>query len=426
MAVRVFISLIFLPLASFSQLYFPPIDGSEDWETMPPSDLNWCPEKIDTLLNFLEDRNSHAFMVLKDGNIVLEEYFGDFESEDLWYWASAAKTITATLTGKAMEDGFLSLTDPVSSYLGYGWTSCDSLEESQRTIFHQLSMSSSFNNSVFLWDCVEPNCFQCTDLNPGDEWHYHNGVYRLLIEVIEEAAAVERNLYTDEVLETPTGMSGFWVENLYFSRHRDMARFGLLALNDFVWDGQPVLTDQDFIEALTSPSQSVNPSYGYLWWLNGQESHMFPLNPISYQGSIIPTGPEDMFMALGANDQKIYVIPSQNMVVTRQGEAAGVTSAAASTFDEDLWALLSDMECLTTNSSEVGKKKEFVFYPNPTPQLVQFPDDSRISRFRVKDISGRFLVDKKPGQSAQLASGTYIFQVFFNDGSQDQVRVVVK
>ena len=426
MKLHIFIIAISFPLTSFSQLYFPPTDGGNDWETLSPEVLDWCPEKIDTLLSFLEDRNSHAFMVLKDGKIVLKEYFGEFESDDIWYWASAAKTITATLTGKAMEDGFLSLDDPVSSYLGYGWTSCDSLEESQRTIFHQLSMSSSFNSSPFLWDCTEPSCFQCTEQAPGDEWHYHNGVYRLLIEVIEEATETDRNPYTDEVLESIVGMSGFWIENLYFSPHRDMARFGLLALNDFVWDGQAILTDQNYIEDLTSPSQEMNPSYGYLWWLNGQESHIFPLDPTSYDGSLIPTGPEDMFMALGANDQKIYVVPSQNLVVTRQGEAAGQTSAAASSFDEDLWALLSDMECLTTNSSEMGKRKGFVFYPNPTPQLVQFPDDSRISHFRVKDISGRNLIEKTPGESARLSSGTYIFQVIFNDGSQDQVRVVVK
>ncbi|MGB6037937.1 MAG: serine hydrolase domain-containing protein, partial [Cryomorphaceae bacterium] len=103
--------------------------SKDDWETMEPSDLNWCQENIDTLLSYLEEKNSKAFMILKDGRIVVENYFDEHNENSLWYWASAAKTITATLTGKALEDGVLSLDDPVSQYIGTGWTSCDSIDE---------------------------------------------------------------------------------------------------------------------------------------------------------------------------------------------------------------------------------------------------------------------------------------------------------
>jgi hypothetical protein len=44
-----------------------------------------------------------------------------------------------------------------------------------------------------------------------------------------------------------------------------------------------------------------------------------------------------MFMALGKNDQKIYVIPSKKMVVIRMGEAADAETRALSDFDETLW-----------------------------------------------------------------------------------------
>jgi len=52
---------------------------------------------------------------------------------------------------------------------------------------------------------------------------------------------------------------------------------------------------------------------------------------------LIPSGPNDMFMALGKDDQKIYVIPSKKMIVIRMGEAADNVNLALSDFDDVLW-----------------------------------------------------------------------------------------
>ena len=56
--------------APAQSLYFPPLSGSA-WDTIAPAQLGWCPNKIDTLLQFLEDENTKAFLVLKDGKIVI-------------------------------------------------------------------------------------------------------------------------------------------------------------------------------------------------------------------------------------------------------------------------------------------------------------------------------------------------------------------
>jgi sulfur carrier protein ThiS len=58
-------------------------------DTISPATLNWCADKIDTLYDFLEQKNTKGFVVLKDGKIVLEKYFGTFNEDSLWYWASA-------------------------------------------------------------------------------------------------------------------------------------------------------------------------------------------------------------------------------------------------------------------------------------------------------------------------------------------------
>ena len=105
-------------------LYFPPIDNNATWETTDPATLGWCPDRINTMYDFLEQENTKGFLILKDGRIVLEQYFGTFTAQSLWYWASAGKTITSFLVGKAQEENLLSINNKTSTYLGEGWTNC--------------------------------------------------------------------------------------------------------------------------------------------------------------------------------------------------------------------------------------------------------------------------------------------------------------
>ena len=79
-------------------LYFPPTVGSS-WDTLAPASLGYCQPKIDSLYTFLEDNSTKAFILLKDGKIVLEKYFGGHTATSPWQWASAGKTITAFMVG---------------------------------------------------------------------------------------------------------------------------------------------------------------------------------------------------------------------------------------------------------------------------------------------------------------------------------------
>ncbi|MFY7946628.1 MAG: serine hydrolase, partial [Bacteroidia bacterium] len=90
------ILLLTLSSRAFSQsLYYP----STTWQTTDPSSLGWCTSEIDSLYAFLQKGDSKAFVLLKDGKIVLEKYFGTFTQDSLWYWASAGKTLTAFAVG---------------------------------------------------------------------------------------------------------------------------------------------------------------------------------------------------------------------------------------------------------------------------------------------------------------------------------------
>ena len=103
------LSIFFFVSAKSQTLYFPPTIGNT-WDTLSPVSLGWCQPRIDSLYNYLDARHSKAFIILKDGKIVLERYFGTFTVDSIWYWASASKSLTATLTGSAHQENLLEIT----------------------------------------------------------------------------------------------------------------------------------------------------------------------------------------------------------------------------------------------------------------------------------------------------------------------------
>ena len=115
-------------------------------------------------------------------------------------------------------------------------------------------------------------------------------------------------------------MTGLWANDVFYSKARSMARFGLFILARGSWNGTPIMTDTAYFRRMTTPSQTLNRSYGYLWWLNGQNSYRLPqfAGQLPRLRSFRPR-PADLIAALGKNDQKVYVVPSLGLVVVRQG-----------------------------------------------------------------------------------------------------------
>ena len=319
-------------------MYFPPSTGNT-WETKSISDLKWNQNAVQPLLDYLELKNSKSFMILVNGRIVMENYFNGHSATTNWYWASAGKTLTSTMTGIAQQEGLLNINNKVSQYIGTGWTSETIEKENLITCKHLLTMTSGLDDST---DDVAPaNLIYKADA--GSRWAYHN-VYVKLQDVVASASGQNWENYFNARLRDKIGMNGNWVQlgvnSVYTSTSRSMARFGLLMLNKGKWDNTQILNETYFNEATTT-SQNINLGYGYLWWLNGKASYHLPQSQITFPGSVIPTAPNDMFMALGKNDQKIYVVPSKNMVIIRMGDAADDVNLALSDFDETLWEKIS-------------------------------------------------------------------------------------
>lgn len=331
---------------SGSKLYFPPVDGNE-WKTINPESLKWKTDELNNLYSFLSENGTRAFIILRDGKIVVEQYWGNnilntapFDESSVWYWASAGKTITSFLTGIAQQEGLLSINDRTSDYLGMGWTSAPLLKENLITIRHQLTMTTGLDYNVADLDCTNPSCL-LYKADAGTQWYYHNAPYTLLEDVIAEAAGTTYNSFTDSRLETKTGMNGTWLlsgdyNNVYYSTARDAARFGLLMLNKGAWGDDQILSDTTYFKDMINTSQELNLSYGYLLWLNGKSSVIYPglTSPVGI--SVAPAAPADMYAAMGKNGQFVNILPSLNMVVVRMGEAPG-TSLVPVTFHNEMW-----------------------------------------------------------------------------------------
>lgn len=387
--------LIFLAFSLNAQnnSYFPPVQGTE-WDTLHPEELNWCADSLLSLHAFLESTQTKAFIILKGGKRVYETYFDAFTQDSFWYWASAGKTLTAFLIGKAAEEGVVDIHKPSSHYLGVGWTAMDSAQESLITPFHQLTMTTGLDFTNPNANCTTPECLQYRS-DPGSEWYYYNAPYLLLQDVIEAATNRSMNTYTFTTLAQQTGITGFWNnQGVFFSRPRSMARFGILIANKGFWNGNTVLHDTSYLNAMVSPSQTLNPSYGYLWWLNGQPSYRLPVLTQLFTGPLTPEAPSDMFSAKGRDNQRLYIVPSQDLIVVRMGNPdTEIPALGPSGFDNLLWKKLQNLECKPTHIGNPNTTRSNVYvFPNPGFGNYTIEGNNPVIQYTIKNAVGQHVI----------------------------------
>lgn len=322
-----------------TSLYFPPID-SDEWETISPEVLGWNPTNLQVLLDFLNERETKAFIVLKEGKIAIEWYGGGANENTNLPWNSAGKTLSAFMVGIAQQEGFLNIDNSSQNYLDNGWSSLTDSQELNITVKQHLTMTTGLDYTVANLNCHDSDCLYYLNA-PDSFWYYHNAAYTLTQNIIEGATDTSFNTFFNEQLKHRIGMQGTWLNvgynKVYFSNARSMARFGLLNLNKGLWNTAPILNDLNYVTEMTNSSQYLNKAYGYLWWLNGKESFRSPGSTMEFEGKLIPNAPDDLFAGLGKNDQKLYIVPSKNLVIVRLGNNAGESVLGASSFDNELW-----------------------------------------------------------------------------------------
>lgn len=321
-------------------MYYPS-NTSASWETKSLSSLGWNQNAVQPLKDYLNQKGTKSFMILVNGRIVMEEYFNGHTATATWEWNSAGKTLVASTVGIAQQENLLNINNKVSDYLGTEWTSMPLNKENLITVKHLLTMTAGNDDTKQY--VIKSNLTYIADA--GTRWAYSN-IFQKLTDVVNKASNKPFETYFNEKLKSKIGMEGFWnfgtIFTIYHSNTKSMARFGLLALNKGKWNNEQIINESYFNESV-STSQSINPSYGYLWWLNGKTSFMIPNEQTVYQDFLVPNAPADMYAAMGAKDQRIYVIPSKKMAVIRMGDASDPVNPnfAVSGFDNELWGKIN-------------------------------------------------------------------------------------
>lgn len=357
---------------SAQSLYFPPRNNA-DWERLDPKSLNWCQSKIDELYQYLDSSNSKAFILLKDGKIVLEKYFDNFTKDSFHLWNSAGKTLTGFGIGIAQQEGSLNINDVSSKYLGSGWSSCTLEQEQKITIKNHISMTTGLDDSVPNSDCSEPPCL-IFKADAGTRWAYHNGPYTILDQVIANATQLSLNSFINSRIMSPIGGAGLYYKfgnnNVYISNTYTMARFGLLLLAKGRWNNNLIMKDSVYLNNMLNSSQSLNPAYGYLTWLNGKSSYKLPGLQFQFQGYLNPDAPEDVFAALGKDGQVINVSPSKNIVFIRIGDAPDVSNFVPNIYNNSIWIKILNLNCPSSVNEKTQDFSKLIIYNNQTKKLT--------------------------------------------------------
>jgi CubicO group peptidase (beta-lactamase class C family) len=268
--------------------------------------------------------NVHSILIIKDGKLVFEEYFYEHDKYKLHELRSATKSFVSALTGIAIEKGFIKSKDEkVLSYFPE-YTFQHNTEEKKRiTIENLLTNQSGLDCDVYNSKAVgnesimayEKDWIQYSlDLPMNDRaggiGQYCSSNPIILGRIIEKAtqmalpAFAQQTLFKDMGIKNfewhfkpdPSSGETFCQLNL---RSRDMAKFGLLYLNNGFWNGKQVIPKDWVEQSLDKHSVVAGLDYGYLWWTKYLDA-----DGVRYYGKL----------AQGNGGQKIYIFKELNLV----------------------------------------------------------------------------------------------------------------
>lgn len=267
--------------------------------------------------------NAFAFMVLHKGLPVAETYMKPFDLKTRFLSWSVAKSFTNTLAGIMVADGKLDINSPVELD---SWANDDrklitinDLMQMQSGLVWNEDYGNRSDVTVML-HCE--NDFAGFTLNkpleakPGSKWYYSSGTVNVLNYVMRKKFSNESDYYLfskirlfdkigmpNTVFETDP--SGTQVGSSYiYATARDYARYGLLYIQDGVFNGQQILPE-GWVDYSISAASGSGEKYGALFWLNKSKT--------------IPSAPEDMYWCQGHNGQRVFIIPSKELVVVVLG-----------------------------------------------------------------------------------------------------------
>ena len=292
---------------------------------------------------YAAEQNSFALIVVHKGKIQTEWYADGYDRNRLTQSQSMHKSVLPILVQAAIEDGDIgSLDDPIGTYLAE-WqddprgaiTVTQLLHMSSGLLEYEFSLNPTSDDFRWLFDANTTPVLLRTPLDwkPGTKFEYNNVNSELLGLIIERATGKRYSDYLNEKLWTPMGgeRAELWMDSEGGKAHssccllaptRDWARFGMMMLGRGTINGHQIV-DASFIDKMISPSPTF-AWYGFQIWLGYSldENPRARLLAGAYQRNE-PFDARDTYYASGFGGQRVYVVPSEDLVIVRMGPSSG-------------------------------------------------------------------------------------------------------
>lgn len=279
--------------------------------------------------------------MIKDDKVIYEKYFNGYHRDSINTSFSMAKSFVSFLIGKAIEDGYINLNDPITDYIPE--LNDRGFENIQ--IEHLLMMASGirYQEGLLLGDDTKtyysPNlrrlALEETEVinNPGEEFLYNNYNPLLLGIILERATQQTVSDYLHEKLWKQIGMEFPASWSIDSNKHGfekmesginaspiDYAKFGRLYLHNGNWDGEQIISSEWVHESTSEAEIHENYYSAYSDWdfVNRDQGYY----KFMWWGYSRGDGEYDFF-AHGKYGQVIYVSPSNNVIIVRNGITAG-------------------------------------------------------------------------------------------------------
>lgn len=266
-----------------------------------------------------------SFIIIKDQKLVLEEYFYGYDRTQLHPIHSCTKSITSLLLGISLDrHKKLDVEQPVFDFFPQ-YHSILTPEKDKITLEHVLSMSAGIQDRNG-YEGSKPEDFikyllsLPLESNPGERFKYSGECTNLLGGIIYTLENKQVDEFAKDVLFSKLKISEFnWERENgitpcdagLFMYPKDMAKIGLLVLNNGSWNGEQIVP-KEWIDMSSKPhiAESEFFDYGYQWWYRSKQNRSWWENPV--HGSNYE---HDMFLALGYGGQYIMVVRDLNMVI---------------------------------------------------------------------------------------------------------------
>jgi len=266
-----------------------------------------------------------SLLIIKDRKLLLEEYYFGYDRTQLHNIHSCTKSITSLLLGIVLDHH--NSTNVEQSIFSF-FPQYDSLrteDNEQITMKHLLTMTAGFNEEEGLEDHESGDQLKYIlslplESKPGEKFKYCNDCSDLLGWIIYSLEGKYADMYAEENLFSPLGISKYYWESENGAPHchsdlhllpRDLAKIGLLVLNDGKWQDEQIVPEE-WIKESTIPRvpESKYFDYGYQWWYRSKENVAW-----WKEADARIENEHDKIIALGHGGQYIMIIKDLNMII---------------------------------------------------------------------------------------------------------------